>query len=240
MLTGGVGRGEDHPAYRGKLLQECGIGGGGAALGCSECGLQIVPLTPAFDIPWLQPFPDARFDTEVWADMCRERRPVIDSGNSAHNGYSAQDQMRIATTLIGIPIRRSGFMDQSNRSRRTSRSVAGAGGPVSPMPATPGLRRGVDQIAGQSLKCRQAQAECRKALRSAQDRRTRTAAGPGRLLRRWPRWCRRSPFGVSARRPGQVPIHRGADVPGPAGPCSSQTNFAGTPKGRPGGSWSRI
>jgi len=27
------------------------------------------PLTPAFDIPWLQPFPDARFDTEVWADM---------------------------------------------------------------------------------------------------------------------------------------------------------------------------
>jgi RNA polymerase sigma-70 factor, ECF subfamily len=27
------------------------------------------PLTPAFDIPWLQPFPDARFDTEVRADM---------------------------------------------------------------------------------------------------------------------------------------------------------------------------
>ena len=112
--------------------------------------------------------------------------------------------------------------------------------PVSPMPATPGLRRGADQIAGQSLKRRHAQAERRKALRSAQDRRTRTGAGPGRLLRRWWRWRRRSRLGVSVRRPGQVPIRRGADVPGPAGPCSSQTNFAGTPEGRPGGSWSRI
>jgi RNA polymerase sigma-70 factor (ECF subfamily) len=28
-----------------------------------------VPLTPAFDIPWLQPFPDARYDTEMRADM---------------------------------------------------------------------------------------------------------------------------------------------------------------------------
>ncbi len=27
------------------------------------------PLTPAFDVPWLQPFPDARFDTGVRADM---------------------------------------------------------------------------------------------------------------------------------------------------------------------------
>jgi RNA polymerase sigma-70 factor (ECF subfamily) len=27
------------------------------------------PLTPALDIPWLQPFPDARFDTEVRTDM---------------------------------------------------------------------------------------------------------------------------------------------------------------------------
>ncbi|MFI6437273.1 sigma-70 family RNA polymerase sigma factor [Streptomyces sp. NPDC050759] len=27
------------------------------------------PLTPALDIPWLQPFPDARFDLEVRADM---------------------------------------------------------------------------------------------------------------------------------------------------------------------------
>ena len=27
------------------------------------------PLTPAFDIPWLQPFPDARFDTGVRADI---------------------------------------------------------------------------------------------------------------------------------------------------------------------------
>ena len=27
------------------------------------------PLTPAFDIPWLQPFPDARFDVGVRADM---------------------------------------------------------------------------------------------------------------------------------------------------------------------------
>ncbi|MFK4099409.1 sigma-70 family RNA polymerase sigma factor [Streptomyces sp. NPDC019531] len=27
------------------------------------------PLTPALDIPWLQPFPDARFDVEVRADM---------------------------------------------------------------------------------------------------------------------------------------------------------------------------
>ncbi len=27
------------------------------------------PLTPAFDIPWLEPFPDARFDTGVRADM---------------------------------------------------------------------------------------------------------------------------------------------------------------------------
>ncbi|WP_316745003.1 sigma-70 family RNA polymerase sigma factor [Streptomyces sp. MK7] len=27
------------------------------------------PLTPAFDIPWLQPFPDARFDAEVRTDM---------------------------------------------------------------------------------------------------------------------------------------------------------------------------
>src|SRR4051794_10982265 len=27
------------------------------------------PLTPAFDIPWLQPFPDARFDTGVRADL---------------------------------------------------------------------------------------------------------------------------------------------------------------------------
>jgi RNA polymerase sigma-70 factor, ECF subfamily len=27
------------------------------------------PLTPAFDIPWLQPFPDARFDLGVRADM---------------------------------------------------------------------------------------------------------------------------------------------------------------------------
>jgi RNA polymerase sigma-70 factor, ECF subfamily len=27
------------------------------------------PLTPAFDIPWLQPFPDARFDTGMRADM---------------------------------------------------------------------------------------------------------------------------------------------------------------------------
>ena len=27
------------------------------------------PLTPAFEIPWLQPFPDARFDTELRADM---------------------------------------------------------------------------------------------------------------------------------------------------------------------------
>jgi len=112
--------------------------------------------------------------------------------------------------------------------------------PVSPMPTTPGLRRGADQIAGQSLKRRQAQAERRKALRSAQDRRTRTGAGPGRLLRRWSRWRRRSRLGVSVRRAGQVPIRRGADVPGPAGPCSSQTNFAGTPAGRPGGSWSRI
>jgi len=27
------------------------------------------PLTPAFDIPWLQPFPDARFDTGMRADI---------------------------------------------------------------------------------------------------------------------------------------------------------------------------
>lgn len=27
------------------------------------------PLTPAFDVPWLQPFPDARFDPEVRADL---------------------------------------------------------------------------------------------------------------------------------------------------------------------------
>jgi RNA polymerase sigma-70 factor (ECF subfamily) len=27
------------------------------------------PLTPAFDIPWLEPFPDARFDVELRADM---------------------------------------------------------------------------------------------------------------------------------------------------------------------------
>ena len=27
------------------------------------------PLTPAFDVPWLQPFPDARFDAEVRADL---------------------------------------------------------------------------------------------------------------------------------------------------------------------------
>ncbi len=27
------------------------------------------PLRPAFDIPWLQPFPDARYDTEMRADM---------------------------------------------------------------------------------------------------------------------------------------------------------------------------
>src|SRR5215467_12419004 len=27
------------------------------------------PLTPALDIPWLQPFPDARFDTGVRADL---------------------------------------------------------------------------------------------------------------------------------------------------------------------------
>jgi len=27
------------------------------------------PLTPAFDIPWLQPFPDARYDTGMRADM---------------------------------------------------------------------------------------------------------------------------------------------------------------------------
>ncbi|WP_066951747.1 sigma-70 family RNA polymerase sigma factor [Microtetraspora fusca] len=27
------------------------------------------PLTPAFDVPWLQPFPDARFDTGTRADM---------------------------------------------------------------------------------------------------------------------------------------------------------------------------
>jgi RNA polymerase sigma-70 factor (ECF subfamily) len=27
------------------------------------------PLTPVFDIPWLEPFPDARFDTGVRADM---------------------------------------------------------------------------------------------------------------------------------------------------------------------------
>jgi RNA polymerase sigma-70 factor, ECF subfamily len=27
------------------------------------------PLTPAFDVPWLQPFPDARFDIGVRADM---------------------------------------------------------------------------------------------------------------------------------------------------------------------------
>jgi RNA polymerase sigma-70 factor, ECF subfamily len=27
------------------------------------------PLTPAFDIPWLQPFPDARYDTALRADM---------------------------------------------------------------------------------------------------------------------------------------------------------------------------
>jgi hypothetical protein len=52
---------------------------------------------------------------------------------------------------------------------------------------------------------------------------------------RWRPW-----FGVSVRRPGQVPIRRGAEAPGPAGPCSSQTNLAGTPVGRRGGSWSRI
>jgi RNA polymerase sigma-70 factor, ECF subfamily len=27
------------------------------------------PLTPAFDIPWLQPFPDTRFDIEARADL---------------------------------------------------------------------------------------------------------------------------------------------------------------------------
>ena len=27
------------------------------------------PLTPAFDVPWLQPFPDARYDLELRADM---------------------------------------------------------------------------------------------------------------------------------------------------------------------------
>jgi RNA polymerase sigma-70 factor (ECF subfamily) len=29
----------------------------------------VAPLTPAFDVPWLQPFPDARFDIGVRADM---------------------------------------------------------------------------------------------------------------------------------------------------------------------------
>jgi RNA polymerase sigma-70 factor (ECF subfamily) len=33
---------------------------------CDDPG---APLTPAFDIPWLQPFPDARFDTGVRTDV---------------------------------------------------------------------------------------------------------------------------------------------------------------------------
>ena len=44
------------------------------------------PLTPAFDIPWLQPFPDARFDTRVRADrILRTSR------------YSASRHLRRAT-----------------------------------------------------------------------------------------------------------------------------------------------
>src|SRR5204863_4470890 len=29
----------------------------------------LAPLTPAFDVPWLQPFPDARFDVGMRADL---------------------------------------------------------------------------------------------------------------------------------------------------------------------------
>jgi RNA polymerase sigma-70 factor, ECF subfamily len=35
----------------------------------AESGYPGAPLTPAFDIPWLEPFPDARFDIALRADM---------------------------------------------------------------------------------------------------------------------------------------------------------------------------
>src|SRR5690348_15151827 len=46
VLSGCVVRGEDHPAYRGKLLEVCSIGGGGTALGRGERGLQLVHRVP--------------------------------------------------------------------------------------------------------------------------------------------------------------------------------------------------
>ena len=35
----------------------------------AESGYPGAPLTPAFDLPWLEPFPDARFDIALRADM---------------------------------------------------------------------------------------------------------------------------------------------------------------------------
>ena len=87
------------------------------------------PLTPAFDIPWLQPFPDARFDTGVRTDMrlalvaamqvLPPRQRAVLMLREVLEFSAAEVAAQLGTTVAGV----------NSALQRARASLAGAGDP---------------------------------------------------------------------------------------------------------------
>jgi RNA polymerase sigma-70 factor, ECF subfamily len=100
------------------------------------------PLTPAFDIPWLQPFPDARFNTEVRADMrlalvaamqvLPPRQRAVLVLREVLQFSAAEVAAQLGTTVAGV----------NSALQRARAALADAGDAVLEMPPVPLWYRG--------------------------------------------------------------------------------------------------
>jgi RNA polymerase sigma-70 factor (ECF subfamily) len=104
------------------------------------------PLTPAFDIPWLQPFPDARFDIGTRADMRlalvaamqllppRQRAVLILREVLQFSAAEVADQLETTIPAVNSALQRA----------RAALAEAGDGGEVTE-PGDPRVRAVIDQ-----------------------------------------------------------------------------------------------
>ena len=104
------------------------------------------PLTPAFDIPWLQPFPDARFDIGTRADMRlalvaamqllppRQRAVLILREVLQFSAAEVADQLETTIPAVNSALQRA----------RAALAEAGDGGEVTE-PSDPQVRAVIDQ-----------------------------------------------------------------------------------------------
>ena len=104
------------------------------------------PLTPAFDVPWLQPFPDARFDTGARADMRlalvaamqrlppRQRAVVVLREVLQFSASEVATQLGTTVTAVNSALQRA----------RAALADTGDAGEVTE-PGDPGVRAVIDQ-----------------------------------------------------------------------------------------------